>query len=103
MVRLTPVDDDAIGSAMAIHGFFEEPLCRRQISMLTEKKLDRVADAVDREVQIRPAAPDLDVGLIHLPFPCDGPLAQIEPLKKFRGIPDYPTMNRRMVDRASAS
>jgi hypothetical protein len=98
MVRLTPVDDDGIGSAMAVHGSFEEPLCRRQISTLTEKKLDRVADAVDRAVQIRPAAPDLDVGLIHVLISGHGPLAQIEPLKKFRGISDYPTMNRRMVD-----
>jgi hypothetical protein len=50
MVRLAPVDDDAIGSAMATQGFLEEQLCRRQIPMLAEMKLYSVANAVDGPV-----------------------------------------------------
>jgi hypothetical protein len=37
-----------------------------------------------------------------VPFPGDGPLAQIIALKEFWGISGHPAMDRRMVDRDAA-
>ena len=81
-VGLAAVDDDAIGSAMTLQRLSEEPLGRRQIALLAEQELDRVADAVDGAVEIHPLAADLDVGLVHMPFAGHATLAPVEALQQ---------------------
>src|SRR4051794_5578939 len=47
--------------------FAEEPLRRLRIPLGREQEVDGLAAAVDRPIQVGPAALHLDVGLIHAP------------------------------------
>jgi hypothetical protein len=78
MVRLAAVNDDVIGPTVTIKSLPEEALCRCKITMFAEKELDRVTNAVDRPIQIHPAATDFNVSLVYVPFLGHCPLSQVE-------------------------
>ena len=71
-VGLAAVDDNAFRAAVAVKGTLEEASRRRQIPLLAEEELDRVADAVDGAIEIHPLHADLDVGLVDMPFRGNG-------------------------------
>lgn len=54
VVGLAAVDDDAIGTAMAVQRLAEEALGRRQVPVLAEIEFNRVAHAVDGTIEIHP-------------------------------------------------
>jgi hypothetical protein len=53
---------------------------------LDEIKLNPIAVAVNRVIQVHSLAFDLDVGVIKVPFTCDLTLPSIDALKQFRII-----------------
>ena len=71
---LTAVDGDAIRAAMACKRLSKETLCSRQVTVLAEEELDRVANTVDGTVEIHPLATHLDVGFVKVPLPATGRL-----------------------------
>ena len=64
-IGLAAVDDDALGAAMTLQRLAQEAFGRRQITVLAEPELDRVADAVDGAIEIHPLAANLDVGFVR--------------------------------------
>src|ERR671916_2120983 len=50
----------------------EEGLGRRHVAVLAEHRVDEIAVAVDRAIQVRPAAADLQVCLVRVPVPAAG-------------------------------
>ena len=101
-VDLAAVDDDPLGPTMAFKRFPEKPLGRRQVAVFAEPELDGVAGAVDRAIEIHPLSPNLEVGLVDMPFAGDGALAPIEALQQPRREMDDPAVDRRMVDADAA-
>ena len=61
--------------------------------MLAEEELDRIANAVDGAVEIRPLASNLDLGFVHMPLAGDATLAPIEALQQQRRITNGPAMD----------
>ena len=76
-IGLTAVDDDLLGSAMALEGLAQKPFGRGDVAPLAEPELDRVAMAIDGTVQVRPAPADFDVGFVNVPFPLTGRLCRL--------------------------
>ena len=72
---------------MTVESLVEEPLCRSKIAVFTEEKLDRIANAVDRPVEVHPYAPDFGVCLVDMPFTGHTALAFVEPLEQLRREP----------------
>jgi ABC-type proline/glycine betaine transport system permease subunit len=98
MVGLAAVDDDTIGTLMALERFPEETLGRRQIPMFAEIEFDRVADAVDGAVEIHPFSAHPDVGLVDMPPAGDGALAPVDALQEQGREADDPAVDCRMID-----
>src|SRR5665213_1903551 len=61
------VDGDLLRLAVQCHGLFQEAPRRSAIALGPEQKVDRVAFAIHRAVQILPLTVDFDVGLVHTP------------------------------------
>ena len=81
-ICLAAIDDDAIRAAMTVESLVEEQLCRSKIAVFAEEKLDRIANAVDRPVEVHPFAPDFDVCLVDMPFVGHSAFAPVEPFKQ---------------------
>ena len=62
-VRRHPVRSEALGRP----GRAEERLGRLHVAVLAEHRVDQVAAAVDRPIQVGPAAADLQIRLIDVP------------------------------------
>ena len=77
----------------------EESLRGLGVAGRREIEIERVPELVERTVQIRPLAADLDVGLVDAPAPRPGPapLPAQAPLH-FRGDMLNPAIERRVVD-----
>lgn len=82
IVGLATVDDNAVRTAVTLQSLAQEAFSRRQITMFAEPEVDRVANAVDRTVEIHPLAADLDVGLVHMPLDANSALAAVEALQQ---------------------
>ena len=81
----------------------EEPLRRLGVAGRREVEIDRVPELVDRAVQIRPLAADLDVGLVDAPAPRPGPAPlPAQALLHLWGVSLHPAIDRRVVDRHAA-
>jgi hypothetical protein len=63
-----------------------------------EEELDRIADIVDRPVEVHPLAPHLDIRLVNMPFSGHGAFAPIESFKQLRRKAEDPAMHRGMVN-----
>src|SRR5690606_8647497 len=84
VVGLATVDDDAVGTAMTCQRLCEEPLGRRQVTLLAEPEFYRITDTVESAVKVHPLAANLDVGFIHMPLAADGSLSAVEVLQQHR-------------------
>src|SRR5919202_227145 len=80
-VRGDAVRDDAGGRL----GGAEERLGRRHVPVLAEHGVDQVAVAVDRTIQIAPAAPHFQIRLIHKPGTASGSALAAAALPEFSG------------------
>ena len=78
---------------MTLQCLADEALGGQQVTMLAEKELDRVTDAVDGAIEIHPPAVNPDVGLIDMPLPGDTSLARVEPLQQQRREADDPAVD----------
>src|SRR5215207_9701239 len=87
---------------MPLQRIAQKTLGSNEVSSFAEPELNCVTVAVDRPVKVHPATSDLDVCLVHVPFPADGSLTCIEALQKFGRVPDNPSVNGRVVDRDAA-
>lgn len=74
-VRLTVINDDALGTAMPLERLAQKSLGSSEVTPLAEPELNRFAIAVDRAVEVAPLTTDLDVGFVDMPSPGDGLLA----------------------------
>jgi hypothetical protein len=97
-VRLAAVNDDAFGTSMARQGLAEQALGSLQVTVIAEEELNRVANAVDGAVQIRPATADLDVGFVDMALSGDPTLSTVEALEQQRREMHDPAVDRRMVE-----
>ena len=97
-VSLTAVDDNPLGPAMPFKRLAQEPFGGCKIAPLAEPKLNGVAAAVNRAVQVHPPPTHLDIGLIDMPPSGDGSLAPIELLEQERRVMNGPAMDRRVID-----
>ena len=61
------VDGYLLGHAVQVDGTLQKAPRRSQISLGREKKVHRIAGAVNGAVKVLPLARDFDVGLIHPP------------------------------------
>lgn len=82
LIGLATVDDDPVRPTMTCQRFSEEPLGRRQVTLLAESEFDSVADTVDGAIEIHPLAADLDVSLVDMPFAGHATLASVETLQQ---------------------
>src|SRR4051794_10768009 len=80
----------------------EEPLGGRGIPLGREQEVDRLAAAVDRLIEVSPAALHLDGCLIDLPRAVARPQMGSDPLLQLRGISLDPTEDGRVVHRDTA-
>ena len=76
----------------------EEPLCRTRIPPGGEQEVDRLAQAVDRAIQIGSDTLDLDVGLIHPPRVRAGSQMTPNPRLQFGGTGLHPTEQGAVID-----
>ena len=77
----------------------EEPLGRIGISPGGQQEVDRLAEAVDRAIQVGPDTFDLDVGLVHAPGPGAWPQMAPDALFELGGIGLHPPEQGGVVDR----
>lgn len=72
-VGAVPVRGDLVGRhARDRLGRTKEGLGRRHVAVLAEHGVDQVAVAVDRSIQVGPAATNLQVGLVNVPAAAAG-------------------------------
>lgn len=64
-VRAALVDGDLLRLAVQCYGLFEEAPCGGLITLGSQQKVDRLAVAIHRPVQILPLLVNLNVGLVH--------------------------------------
>ena len=62
---------------MPLECLAQKALGRSQIAPLAEPKLNRVAVAADGPVHVHPPSTDLDVSLVHVPFPREALLRRL--------------------------
>jgi hypothetical protein len=67
IIRVTAVNGDHLGEAIAADGFLQKPKRRLCIPVLCEQKIDGLAVCVDRTIQIPPLAFDTNVCLVQAP------------------------------------
>ncbi len=68
-IRVVPVRRHLLrGTTGEVQGLRKETLGRRHIASLAESRVDQVAVAVDRAIEVAPLAVDLDVRLVHMPL-----------------------------------
>jgi hypothetical protein len=81
-----PVRGDLIGrdASCGLRGA-EEGLGGCHVPVLAEHGVDQMAVAVDGSVQIRPAAANLQIRLIHVPFAATGAAPAVPPLPELAG------------------
>ena len=85
-VGAVPVRGDALGGdASGGFGRAEEGLRRGHVAVLAQHGVDEIAVAVDRPVQIGPAAADFQVGLVHVPVPAAAAALAVPALAKLVG------------------
>jgi hypothetical protein len=97
-IGLTTIDYDPLGSAVSPESLSQKPFGGGQVTFFAEPELDRIAVAVNGAVQISPLTTYLDIRLIHMPFPPDGPFALIETLEKLGGVTDHPAADSGVVN-----
>lgn len=97
-IGLTTIDYDPLGSAVSPESLSQKPFGGGQVTFFAEPELDRIAVAVNGAVQISPLTTYLDIRLIHMPFPPDGPFALIETLEKLGGVTDHPAADGGVVN-----
>ena len=61
------VDGDLLGHAVQIDGVLQKASGRSLIPLGREKKVNRIAGAVNGTVEVLPVASYFDVGLVHAP------------------------------------
>ena len=82
--------------------FLKKRLAACGIAPGAEPEIDGLAAAVDRPVQVDPAALDLDVGLVDPPRAVGRAQVGPQPLLQFHGIGLDPAVDGRVVDRYAA-
>ena len=79
-VGAVPAGGDLVGrDARGGLGRAEEGLGRGHVAVLAQHGVHEVAVAIDRPIQIRPAAPNLQVGIVDVPAPAAGTAPAVAP------------------------
>src|SRR5690606_4438703 len=92
-VGLAAVDDDALRPTVMFQRFAQEAFRRRQVTVLAEEELDRVAAAIDRAVKIRPPSANPDIGFINVPLASNRTFSPVEAFKQQRREVSDPAMD----------
>lgn len=74
-VGATLVDGDLFWQVVQVDGAFQKSAGSSHISLGSEKKVHRIASAVNHPVKVLPLAGHFDVGLVHPPTLANGVLA----------------------------
>jgi len=76
----------------------EERSCSAGITAFGDQDVDDLAVLVDRAVEVRPAAGDLDVGLVDKPAVAHGVPCRAGSINELRGEGLYPAIHRDVID-----
>lgn len=82
-IGLASVNGNSLRPAVAGQSLAQKAFGSGQITVFAEIELNRIAIAIDRTIQVKPLASDLDIGFIEVPFTCDLALSAVEPFKQF--------------------
>ena len=83
---------------MTVQRFSHKAFGGRQITVLAEEELDRIAQAVDGAVEIRPATTNLHIGFVDMSFAGHATLAPVKTFEQQRRELHDPAMDCGMVD-----
>jgi hypothetical protein len=97
-IRLTAIDGDLVGHAVAMDRLGEKAERGLGIPVLREQKVNGLAGLIDRSVQVPPLAFHSDIGLIHPPAASHWALAAVERLFQLGTVLHDPALDGRVVD-----
>ena len=81
----------------------EEPPCSRPVAVIAEHRIDERSVAIDRSVQVAPAASDLHVRLVQIPRPAGASCsASAELIADQRREAELPGADRLVADGVAA-
>lgn len=97
-VRAALIDGDLLGYTVQADGLFDKTSGGCVISLCAKQKVDRIAVAIDRSVQILPLASEPDVRFVHPPARADGAFAPSERGYQHRRDLDRPAMDGGVIN-----